>query len=470
MPTIDFQNLGDVLDYTFSTGIIDSINGDDDTCVLGSGKIALIFYHCDPEATLRDNGAIYGGAGGFSSGDEVIVLQKENLVYVVGHTDGVRHCEYYLRCTFNGSEATIGGEHIMVIDKTKISDLSDPNYENKYVLPGGLCGPFSYALDDNTFAYLNYQGPYTTYFDVYKEVSYEQAEYGISYESYDFELRNTRTNPYQYKEVPLLRFSSNKDSLLSNFLMYVSRVNWRQCLSRLNLCSSNVEEIEGKNYMVYTVDFTNLYKLQYSIYTKKIAPPKYTIDHIDAYTWFEDTNLLNSQGFSNLLPLELAPNRDCITAFGLPNHDDCYYSYTLYRWDGAGWVYDYPDNKTRVTSYVINWSDYIPTDLTMNKLDLCILGDEIDATFGGVSTEYIFHRNYKGYIFNQNYGCPNIIIPFWWTSSLGYTYYDPQIPSQYGLVYPSPTYTGPLFIINDEFKQNVYDVEYKMKLTPGTYF
>jgi len=158
MPTINFENLGDVLDYTFCTRVIESVKSEDDTCVLSSGETALIFYHCTPEAELRSNGAIEGSASGFSAGDEVIVLLKDSVTYVVGHTDGVRHCEYYLRCRFNGNLPITGGERVLIRNKDQVYPLSDLGVKGiaKWVEGGtGLCGPFSQAFEYNTYAYVN---------------------------------------------------------------------------------------------------------------------------------------------------------------------------------------------------------------------------------------------------------------------------------------------------------------------------
>lgn len=46
---------------------------------------------------MRVNGAITGGAAGFKTGDEVIVMKKfgdEPKFYVVAHTDGIRACDW----------------------------------------------------------------------------------------------------------------------------------------------------------------------------------------------------------------------------------------------------------------------------------------------------------------------------------------------------------------------------------------
>jgi len=81
MPTHDFVDIGDVLNYEFLQGTIKSIDASTDTCVVTVGASdypALIFWHPDPECVLRDNGAIQGSAQSFCEGDEVIIMRKKN--------------------------------------------------------------------------------------------------------------------------------------------------------------------------------------------------------------------------------------------------------------------------------------------------------------------------------------------------------------------------------------------------------
>lgn len=97
MPTIDYQNIGDVLDYEYLQGVIMTIDSATDTCtvyVCGAIVDALLFYHCKPDSALRSNGAITGAAAGFAVNDQVIVLKKKDnsRTLVIGHTDGVKRC------------------------------------------------------------------------------------------------------------------------------------------------------------------------------------------------------------------------------------------------------------------------------------------------------------------------------------------------------------------------------------------
>jgi hypothetical protein len=97
MPTHDFTDIGDVLNYELLKGIITAIDSATDTCMVNVGGVvvpALLFYHCEPDSIARENGAIEGASGGFSVDDEVIVLvnNDKSVIKVIGHTDGIRHC------------------------------------------------------------------------------------------------------------------------------------------------------------------------------------------------------------------------------------------------------------------------------------------------------------------------------------------------------------------------------------------
>lgn len=97
MPTQDFANIGEVLDFQVLKGTITAIDSATDTCtvtVAGSSLTALIFYHCKPDSIERSNGAIEGAAKGFKVDDEVIIILNPTtgVAKVIGHTDGIRAC------------------------------------------------------------------------------------------------------------------------------------------------------------------------------------------------------------------------------------------------------------------------------------------------------------------------------------------------------------------------------------------
>lgn len=98
MPSHDFSNIGDVLDFDILRGTITAVDSATDTCTVsvgGDSLEALLFYHCEPDSILRDNGAIEGAAAGFAADDEVIVMVRKDreVVKVIAHIDGVRHCK-----------------------------------------------------------------------------------------------------------------------------------------------------------------------------------------------------------------------------------------------------------------------------------------------------------------------------------------------------------------------------------------
>ena len=97
MPTIDYTDIGDVLNHEIVQGTIVSIDPLTDTCTVNAGGTiftALIFYHCTAGAVKRLSGAIKGGAGGFEVGDSVIVLRKfdNSKILVIGHVGGIHRC------------------------------------------------------------------------------------------------------------------------------------------------------------------------------------------------------------------------------------------------------------------------------------------------------------------------------------------------------------------------------------------
>ena len=112
MPTIDFIDIGDVLNYEFFQGTLKTINTNDDTCTVevnGTVYQAVCFYHCQddgyPAQTIRSNGALSGAAMGFIKNynnwyykipatDKVIVMKKRDnsVVKVIGYVDIIRKC------------------------------------------------------------------------------------------------------------------------------------------------------------------------------------------------------------------------------------------------------------------------------------------------------------------------------------------------------------------------------------------
>jgi predicted transglutaminase-like cysteine proteinase len=141
MPTHDFKDVGDVLGYDLIRSNIVSLNSDDDTCtvtVKGSIVPAILFYHCQPDSIARSNGAIEGAATGFSVGDDVIVMVKNDrsVVKVIAHTDGIRKC----------GEKKIGGDYYIFYLDGSIMKIANCTYDNSGI---SIKDTFSY-LDVDT--------------------------------------------------------------------------------------------------------------------------------------------------------------------------------------------------------------------------------------------------------------------------------------------------------------------------------
>jgi hypothetical protein len=123
MPRKNFKNFGDLQQYEYVPGVIDSIDGEADTCSVTIGENSYsdipIYYHCLPDSPLRDNGAIEGAAAGFVAGDLVVVLRQrisesmagdfEQKLFVIGHIGFARRCLQGLLVfsTQSGDEAIV---------------------------------------------------------------------------------------------------------------------------------------------------------------------------------------------------------------------------------------------------------------------------------------------------------------------------------------------------------------------------
>ena len=128
MPTLNYENVGALVEYDYLQGTVTALYPEDDTAdVTLKYKVVVIpavpatetspaveevtedkeeeltgipiFYHCENDSVIRDNGAIEGAASGFSVDDVTIVLVGINSVdslgekyYIIGHYDGVRKC------------------------------------------------------------------------------------------------------------------------------------------------------------------------------------------------------------------------------------------------------------------------------------------------------------------------------------------------------------------------------------------
>ena len=154
MPVHDFVDIGDVLKHELLQGTIVTLDTETDTCTVSVGGVvysALIFYHCEPDSTLRSNGAIQDGATGFQIGDQVFVMKKItdtpalSDVKVVGLVNGCRHCDsggegYYVvykkdgglsiaTCDFLSASVTVNDTRPALTDLTFLN-LDSASYVN----------------------------------------------------------------------------------------------------------------------------------------------------------------------------------------------------------------------------------------------------------------------------------------------------------------------------------------------------
>ncbi len=141
MPTHDFIDVGDVLNFDIIRGTIVTIDSVTDTCTVtvgGDTLTALLCYHCDPDSVARDSGAIEGAAKGFKVGDEVIVLKRydNTVVKVIGHVDGIRRCagmgnDYYIfyldGTTLNVANCAYSDNGIEVINTKTETEVATGN-------------------------------------------------------------------------------------------------------------------------------------------------------------------------------------------------------------------------------------------------------------------------------------------------------------------------------------------------------
>lgn len=164
MPFINHKNLGDAQKHTFLTGTITATYPEDldtseeywDTADVlideyyYTWEHATIFYHCYNEAQVRDNGAIYDGAKGFTKGDRVVVMceivtpevgsqRQIDNVKIVGHVKGPKKCAYnyvLVRCSLKPLEDLVLDditvnlhEHCIVFNAVtkKLASIPDPD-------------------------------------------------------------------------------------------------------------------------------------------------------------------------------------------------------------------------------------------------------------------------------------------------------------------------------------------------------
>jgi hypothetical protein len=160
MPTLNYENVGALVEYDYLQGTISALYPDDDTAdvsgVCGNLSRIPIFYHCHPDSVARSNGALEGSASGFREGDLVVVLKtsgdaKSNLYsldkikltgsngkatgpgyFVVGHYNGVRKCAGSGVVMIYAKRDYPFEEYMFIWDVATNSYLKDAFYTNHY--------------------------------------------------------------------------------------------------------------------------------------------------------------------------------------------------------------------------------------------------------------------------------------------------------------------------------------------------
>ena len=104
------------LDYTMDTCDIIILDKDKNETDEEYNNVP-IFYHCEPEAKQRSNGALEGASAAFELGDNVLVRFEEGTPIVVARLDGLKPClAGFLFC------------HGFDYDKVKFSEVEGPDF------------------------------------------------------------------------------------------------------------------------------------------------------------------------------------------------------------------------------------------------------------------------------------------------------------------------------------------------------
>jgi hypothetical protein len=196
-PYYPHENWGDIQNYIFIKGTITAVQSDEDTADVtvpggSDGSGVPIFYHCDPDSEERGNGAIEGGAGGFSVDDEVIVMCTVDgePVRIVGFVDGIKSCGVPFLVFATTFHDPAGVEHILYtvwdVEEEEVPTITynyegDDNEEEIEL-------PFMVALSDFRDS---------TFYKWMQKQEWEALEDGIEFEPGDsFRVPSSGCIPY----------------------------------------------------------------------------------------------------------------------------------------------------------------------------------------------------------------------------------------------------------------------------------
>lgn len=191
--------------------------------------------------------------------NDVVIVKFENCCMnepvVVGFWDDPKPCEYefYIRPTFNGYSPTYGGESIK-LENDEMSETAGTVVVGDFA---GLCGPYTQDVDTgDEHIFLgttvaagvnpNYSGV-NNIFAHFVEVDEEDAAYHFGYE---FETLD-------WWGVGKKQFLIGDD--IGTPILHANRVSEMRNRNILSDCAKITEEIDGINYTIYNVDFTDLY-------------------------------------------------------------------------------------------------------------------------------------------------------------------------------------------------------------------
>ena len=131
MAKFNHPNIGNVLKHVYLTATVTEVDGANDTVNFTgidpcpNAENIPLFYHCEPDSALRDNGALEGASGAFAIGDEVIVMceieSAEHYIplKVIGFTDKPKPCcwEMFDGPDIDSRRPWIDGDYVGIYEK-----------------------------------------------------------------------------------------------------------------------------------------------------------------------------------------------------------------------------------------------------------------------------------------------------------------------------------------------------------------
>lgn len=323
---------------------------------------------------MRDNGAIEGASDGFAEDDEVILMvqMRENeagnkIHKVIGHKDGVKSCEFYIKCTFNGFPAVKRGEVVRLWDGTDGEDKIDTSA--MIYREGGVAGPFKISANRDVYPYVYYSANGDNIFSVFTEVgTKEEADVEAYYIFADWKMYGEEFPAFGFR-MDRLRLNEPPALLNWNHIAYAKIVQWKKHAIRLKDCPKTTIEVDGKSVSAYCVDFVNLHTLW--------QEKRKTQDWNVCGCGWHASDILLWGGKHDYIESD-----EVIAPYGFGYwYDQGWCGFGCKAWDGTDYGY-----CSRVEGVLNISTPFVPT-----IEQCCILGDESSDSYGGF--EY-FTYNY----------------------------------------------------------------------------